>query len=85
MKAIDILKKVIHAGYLPDCGTMNYDGTVTLRDWFGAVRHKGEMERGEYFYLYAEDYADVLSCMPCADVMVETEVAGNVWLWKLED
>ena len=43
MKAIEILEEVIRQGYLPDCGTMNYDGTATLRDWFGAVSHKGEI------------------------------------------
>lgn len=85
MKAIEILEEVIRQGYLPDCGTMNYDGTVTLRDWFGAVSHKGEIQYGKYFYLYADDYADVMSRMTPADVMVVTEVAGNVWLWKVED
>ena len=85
MKALDILNNIINAGYLPDCGTMNYDGSVSLRDWFGAKDHKGEMKHGTYFYLYAEEYTDALNKMPMADVFVETEDSGNVWLWKIED
>ena len=85
MKAIDILNHVINAGYLPQCGTMEYDGTVTLRDWFGATNHKGEMRHGVYFYLYEEDYCDVFSRISEPDVMVETEEAGNVWLWRIEE
>lgn len=85
MKALEILNNIINEGMLPDCGTMSFDGTATLRDWFGAVSHKGEIQHGKYFYLYADDYADVMSKMPAADVMVETEEAGNVWLWRIEE
>jgi len=46
MKAIEILEEVIRQGYLPDCGTMDYDGTATLRDWFGAVSHKARFSMG---------------------------------------
>ena len=84
MKALEILEAVITEGCLPQCGTMNYDGTATLRDWFRAVRHKGEMSHGTYFYVYADDYADVLGKMPGADVLVETEDTGNVWLWRID-
>lgn len=85
MKALEILNNIINEGFLPDCGTMTYDGSVSLRDWFGAVNHKGEMRYGTYFYLYAEHYDYVLSKMPSADVFVETEEAGNVWLWRIEE
>lgn len=85
MKAIEILEAVINEGFLPQCGTMNYDGTATLRDWFGATNHKGEMKYGKYFYLYAEHYDYVLAHMPRADVYVETEDAGNVWLWRIDE
>ena len=85
MKALDILNHVIDAGYLPMCGTINYDGNVTLRDWFGAKSHKGEMRNGTYFYLYAEDYSDAFAHMPLPDVLVETEEAGNVWLWRIDE
>lgn len=85
MKALEILNNIINEGMLPDCGTMTYDGSITLRDWFGAKSHKGEMRYGKYFYLYAEDPEDVLSKMPPADVFVETDEAGNVWLWRIEE
>jgi hypothetical protein len=85
MKALEILKHVINAGYLPMCGLMTYDGTATLRDWFGAVRHKGTVTNGTYFYLYAEDYSDEFGTMPLPDALVETEDAGNVWLWLVEE
>ena len=85
MKALDILNNIIYEGFFPDCGTMTIDGTSTLRDWFGAVNHKGEVRRGTYFYLYAEDYGGVLRKMPPADVFVETEETGNVWLWIIDE
>lgn len=85
MKALEILNAVIYEGCMPQCGTMVNDGTFTLRDYFGAVNHKGTMTRGTYFYVYADDYADVLGKMPPADLMLETEDAGNVWLWLVDE
>lgn len=85
MKALDILNQIINSGSLPDCGTLNLDGSVSLRDYFGAVRHKGEVKYGTYLYLYAEDYADILPSMPPADLCIETEASGNVWLWTIDD
>ena len=83
MKALDILSKLINAGCVNNGGIMTYDGSITIRDWFGAVRHNGEVGYGTYFYLYAKDYEDVLPGMPVPDVYIETEEAGNVWLWLI--
>lgn len=84
MKALDILNALIYEGCIPQVGTMNYDGTATLRDWFGATNHKGTVTNGTYFYLYAEDFSEMQK-MPCPDVLVETEECGNVWLWRIDE
>lgn len=77
MKAIELLRVL-----RPDL--MTYDGSVSLRDWFGAVSHEGEMLHGTYFYTYLYDYDLDVSVMPAPDVKVHTEEAGDVWLWKVE-
>ena len=67
MKAIDILKQIITFGYLPDCGTFDYDRengegeSSFLRNYFGATDHtpKEKLKDGTWFYLYAEDPAEI--------------------------
>ena len=85
MKAIEIIKAMCYDSALAEQGgTLRWDGSFTLRDYFGAVSHKGEMEYGEYFYVYEQQY-DWLAQLPAADVVVATEEAGNVYLWKIEE
>ena len=87
MKAIELIHAMCFDPGLASGCTWVYDGTVSLRDYFGAVRHDGEMEHAEYFYFYVpEDERELEGLgMPKPDVVVETEEAGNVLLWKLED
>ncbi len=93
MKSLDILKKVISLGYLPDCGVVEYrrdswgGESSFCRNFFGGKDHnpKEVLSEGEYFYLYAEDYVDVMPDMPAATMIVETEDSGNVWLWKIDE
>ena len=77
MKAIELLRVL-------SADLMTYDGSVSLRDWFGAVIHEGTMEYGTYFYNYLDEYNLDPSVMPAPDVKVRTEWSGDVWLWKLE-
>ena len=87
MKAIDLVHALCFDPGLASGGTMVYDGSVSLRDYFGAVRHDGEMEKAEYFYFYVEPGERRLDGigMPVPDVVIETEYKDNILLWKLED
>lgn len=87
MKAIDLVKAMCYDPSLASGCTWEYTGDVTLRDYFGAVRHEGELVHGLYFYFYVPEYDRDLEGigMPKPDVVVETDGAGNVLLWKLED
>lgn len=88
MKAIELVHAMCYDPGLASGCTMTYDGNVTLRDYFGAVRHEGTMEYGEYFYFYVPEGERCLEGLcrfiPKPDVAIETEEAGNVLLWKLE-
>ena len=77
MDAIELLRVL-------SADLMTYDGSVSLRDWIGAVSHEGEMLYGIYFYSYLDDYNLDVSRMPAPDVKVHTEEAGDVWLWRIE-
>lgn len=67
-------------------GLVEWTGDVTLRDYFGAVNHHGEMTKGIYFYVYP-DSSDSIIVFPNddPDVVLYTENAGNVFLWKVEE
>lgn len=85
MKAIELVKALVYDSALAENGGwVEWRRDITLRDYFGAVSHRGEMECGFYFYVYEDQY-DWLASLPAADVIVETEEAGNVWLWKVEE
>lgn len=87
MKAIDLVHAMCYDPGLASGCTWVYDGSVSLRDYFGAVRHDGEMLHGEYFYFYVESGQTSLAGvgMPVPDVVIETEYKDNILLWKLED
>ena len=86
MKALDILTILLNDDWCPNCGIWENDGTLNLREQFGAVNHKGkELRKGKYFYLYAEDYGEFFPSIGPADLLVETDDAGNVWLWEMEN
>lgn len=86
MKAIELVRSMIHNGDLAAFGGLvQWTGDVTLRDYFGAVSHKGEMSCGEWFYVYLDDcdwYLPLPKIDP--DVILQTEDAGDVYLWKIE-
>ena len=85
MKAIELVKAMVYDSALAEAGGLvHWDRSVTLRDYFGAVSHKGEMECGEWFYVYEDQY-DWLAGLPAADVVVTTETAGDVYLWKVTE
>lgn len=88
MKAIDLVHAMCYDPGLASGCTWVYDGNVSLRDYFGAVRHEGEMTLGEYFYFYVPEYERELEGLcrfiPKPDVVIETEDAGNVLLWRIE-
>ncbi len=91
MKPLDLVKILCQATGFG--GTFEYsrafDGeSAFLRNLFGAQSHhpQGVLKGGTYFYVYAEDYTDILPIdMPPADMCIQTEEAGNVWVWKIED
>lgn len=84
MKAMDLVKAMVYDSDLAvNGGVVTWDRSVTLRDYFGAVSHRGEMECGEWFYVYGEQY-DFRS-LPEPDVVITTEEAGEVYLWKIND
>lgn len=88
MKAIEIIRAMIYDSELAEFGgLMLNDGSVTLRDYFGAVSHKGTMEYGNYFYVYLDQIRDSIVILPeqDPDVRIQTEDAGEVWLWKVEE
>ena len=89
MKAIDLIHAMCYDPGLASGCTWVYDGSVSLRDYFGAVRHDGEMEKCEYFYFYVpegeRDLGGFCRFIPKPDVVIETEEAGNVLLWKIEE
>ena len=79
MKAIELVRAMIYDSELAENG-------VTLRDYFGAVSHKGEMTPGNWFYVYPDSTIHII-VMPKSDpdVILQTEDAGPVFLWKVED
>ena len=84
MKAIDLVRAMVYDSSLAENGGLvSWNRTFTLRGYFAAVSHEGEMECGEYFYVYAEQAGYVPRYAP--DVTIKTEDAGDIWLWKLED
>lgn len=83
MKAMDLVRAMIYDSELAEYGGLvEWTGDVTLRDYFGAVSHKGDMTPGNWFYVYPDS-----TVMPKSDpdVILQTEDAGPVFLWKLED
>lgn len=86
MKIKTILEAAIHEDLIPQSGFYENNGTCTLRDYFGAVGYSGaELQKGTYYYLYAQDYSDVFSKIEAPDIRIETEEAGPIWLWKIDD
>lgn len=84
MKAIELIKAMVYDSDLAENGgIVEWRRDVSLRDYFGAVLHRGEMEVATYFYVYEDQY-EWLS-LPEPDVVVTTEDAGDVYLWKVED
>ena len=87
MKAIELVRAMIYDSDLAEQGGLvEWTGDVTLRDYFGAVSHKGEMTPGNWFYVYPDSTIHII-VMPKSDpdVILQTEDAGPVFLWKLED
>lgn len=83
MKTIDLLNAMVYDSDLAEYGgILEWDRGITLRDYFGAVDHKGEMEVGPYYFIYDEQYE--WRTLPEPDVVVKTDLAGDVFLWKLE-
>lgn len=87
MKAIDLVKKMVYDSEIAEYGgTVDWDRSISLRDYFGAESHVGEMEVGTYFYLYSDQEPFTISDMPVADVILKTEYEDQyIYLWKLED
>ena len=84
MKAIEIIQAMVYDSSLAENGGyVEWRRDITLRDYFGAVSHRGEMECGFWFYVYEDQY-DWLAQLPAADVVATTEDAGDVYLWKVE-
>lgn len=85
MKTRKILEAVFRDPSICDAGgVIAWFGDISLRDYFGASTHVGEMSPGEWFYLYEDQFLGMVD-LPCADVVIDTEEAGRVYLWKLED
>lgn len=87
MKAIELVRAMSYDSALAEYGGLvEWTGDVTLRDYFGAVSHKGEMTPGNWFYVYPDSTEEII-IMPTIDpdVILQTEDAGPVYLWKVED
>lgn len=86
MKAIDLVKLMVYDSEIAEYGgTVDWNRDVSLRDYFGAKEHEGEMEAGTYFYLYSDQEPFTISNMPKPDVTLATDEDQVIWLWKLED
>lgn len=87
MKAIDILIRAVQdEGMFPiGRGIVNYEDTTTLQELLGAKKGTPEIEHGQYFYLYAEDWKKSMPYMPEPDACIKTKYSGKVWLWKIQD
>lgn len=86
MKAIDLVKKMVYDSEIAEFGgTVYWDRSVSLRDYFGAKEHKGKMEVGTYFYLYSDQEPFTISDLPTPDVTLESDEDQKIYLWKLED
>lgn len=87
MKAIELVKKMVYDSEIAECGgTVDWDRSFSLRDYFGAKEHKGEMEVGIYFYLYSDNEPFTIGNMPTPDVTLKTDFEDQyIYLWKLED
>lgn len=86
MKAIDLVKKMVYDSEIAEYGgTVDWDRSISLRDYFGANEHTGEMEVGIYFYLYSDQEPFTIGDMPNPDVTLGTDEGQVIWLWKLED
>lgn len=86
MKAIDLVKKMVYDSEIAEFGgTVDWDRSISLRDYFGAKEHKGEMEVGTYFYLYSDQEPFTISDLPTPDVTLESDEDQKIYLWKLED
>ena len=87
MKAIELVHAMCYDPGLASGCTFTYDEHVSLKEYFGAVDYEGTIEYGEYFYFYVEEGQNDLQGvgMPKPDMVIKTDGAGNVLLWKLED
>jgi hypothetical protein len=86
MKAINLVKLMVYDSEIAEYGgTVDWDRSISLRDYFGAESHVGEMEVGIYFYLYSDNEPFTISDMPVADVILKTDMDQYIYLWKLED
>ena len=86
MKAIDLVKKMVCDSEIAEYGgTVDWDRSISLRDYFGAEIHKGEMEVATYFYLYSDNEPFTIYSMPEPDVTLKTDYEQTIYLWKLED
>lgn len=90
MKAMNLIRCLVYDSTMAENGgTINYDGTCSLRDHFGAVQHTGEVLHGNYFYLYCDrvqqEYLYDGFNLYKPDVEIETEEAGMVCLWRIEE
>lgn len=84
MKAIELIKAMVYDSALAENGGyVEWNRSITLRDYFGAVSHRGEMECGFWFYIYEDQYD--FQSLPEPDVVVTTDCAGDVYLWKVEE
>lgn len=83
MKAWDLIKAMVYDSDLAEFGgTVMWNAFFTLKDYFGEIRHDGQIEPGQWFYIYEENYS--WQTLPTPDVVVETEYAGMVYLWKID-
>lgn len=86
MKAIDLVRKMVYDSEVAENGGLvDWDRGISLRDYFGAESHKGEMEVATYFYLYSDNEPFTIDSMPEPDVTIQTEYDQTIYLWKLED
>ena len=86
MKSLELARAMIRDSALAEYGDVyrcEPDG-VSLRDFFGANRHEGELENGTlYFYFYCEDFR-VFSLLSEPDVKITDDNYNTIWLWKIE-
>ena len=89
MKAIDLVRAMVYDSDLAEIGGLvDWDGDYqTLESYFRAVSHKGEMTNGVWFYVYMDQMRDAIVVLPeeDPDVILKTEDAGGVLLWKVEE